>query len=631
MQSLQWRLVLIYLLLLLLAVEVTGGYLLQALEHYYLRGFVSAVDAQAQLVASFLERYLVPEPDRDYVQRLVNQFAVQSGNDIAVLGAGGELVAYGSGSAVGGQPHILQAQVARALAGARAEAVRLNPVTEQRQLHLARPIRSGERVLGAVYIASSLESTYRVLGDLRRLLLVGTSLALAVTAGLGYLLSLSITRPIREVTSRAERMAAGDFSQRISVLSHDEIGQLGSMFNYLTSRLDRTLEEIRAEKAKLEAVLTYMAEGLMALDSEGRVVLMNPACARLLGLQEPVVGRSAGELVPGLLEVSPGRAGGASTDAAAESVAAAEVGPRAAGPASPPAPAGSPEGGPAAAGSVGAGIPTARIIRRQGRILHAHFAPLGLEGGERGLLVVLRDVTEETRLQEMRRDFVANVSHELRTPLATVKGYVETLLDGALEDRHVCERFLHTVAGETDRMTRLVQDLLLLSQLEHGQASWHMEPVDMRDPAGQALERLRPAAERKGLRLVLDAPDVLPLVEGDEAMLTQVFSNLLSNAVEFTPSGGSVTVSLRADGERLVSVVEDTGTGIPPEDLPRVFERFYRVDKGRSRELGGTGLGLSIAREIVQAHRGDISITSVPGQGTRVTFWLPRGDDTRAG
>lgn len=604
MQSLQWRLVLIYLLLLLLAVEVTGGYLLQALEHYYLRGFVSAVDAQGQLVASFLERYLVPEPDREYVQRLVNQFALQSGNDIAVLGAGGELVAYGSGSAVGGQPHILQAQVARALAGARAEAVRLNPVTEQRQLHLARPIRSGERVLGAVYIASSLESTYRVLGDLRRLLLVGTSLALAVTAGLGYLLSLSITRPIREVTSRAERMAAGDFSQRISVLSHDEIGQLGSMFNYLTSRLDRTLEEIRAEKAKLEAVLTYMAEGLLALDSEGRVVLMNPACARLLGLQEPVVGRSAGELVPGLLEASPGRAGGASTGAAAEAVAA---------------------------GPVGAGVPPARMISREGRILHAHFAPLGLEGGERGLLVVLRDVTEETRLQEMRRDFVANVSHELRTPLATVKGYVETLLDGALEDRQVCERFLHTVARETDRMTRLVQDLLLLSQLEHGQASWHMEPVDMRDPAGQALERLRPAAERKGLRLVLDAPDDLPLVEGDEAMLTQVFSNLLSNAVEFTPSGGSVTVSLRADGERLVSVVEDTGTGIPPEDLPRVFERFYRVDKGRSRELGGTGLGLSIAREIVQAHRGDISITSVPGQGTRVAFWLPRGDDTRAG
>jgi len=596
-QSLQWRLVLIYLLLLLLAVEVTGGYLLQALEHYYLRGFVSAVDAQGQLVASFLERYLVPEPDRDYVQRLVNQFAVQSGNEIAVLGAGGELVAYGSGGAVGGQPHILQAQVARALAGGRAEAVRLNPVTEQRQLHLARPIRSGDRVLGAVYIASSLESTYRVLGDIRRLLLVGTSLALAVTAGLGYLLSLSITRPIREVTSKAGRMASGDFSQRISVLSNDEIGQLGSMFNFLTSRLAQTLEEIRAEKAKLEAVLTYMAEGLLALDPEGRVVLMNPACARLLGLAAPVVDCPVDELLPGLLP---------------DGYSAAE---------------GSARGGGAAAKGGSGEVPAERTIRQDGRVLHAYFAPLRLEGGDRGLVVVMRDVTEETRLQEMRRDFVANVSHELRTPLATVKGYVETLLDGAMDDREVCERFLHTVAAETERMTHLVQDLLLLSQLEHGQASWHMEPVDMRDPAEQALERLRPAAERKGLKLTLDAPDDLPMVVGDEVRLTQVFSNLLSNAVEFTPPGGRVTVSLHVEARRLVCAVEDTGVGIPAEDLPRVFERFYRVDKGRSRELGGTGLGLSIAQEIVQAHGGDIWITSTVGQGTRVTFWVPLGDD----
>lgn len=580
------RLVLIYLLLLLLAVEVTGGYLLQALEHYYLRGFISAVDAQAQLVAGFLERYLVPQPDRDYVQRLVNQFAMQSGNEIAVLGAGGELVAYGSGSAVGGQPHILQAQVARALTGARADAVRLNPVTEQRQLHLARPIRSGDRVLGAVYIASSLESTYRVLGDIRRLLLVGTSLALAVTAGLGFLLSLSITRPIREVTTRAERMASGDFSQRISVLSNDEIGQLGSMFNFLTARLAQTLEEITAEKAKLEAVLTYMAEGLLALDPDRRIVLMNPACARLLGLGAPVVDRPVADLLPDLLP-------------AAGSADPATV------------------------------VPSERTIRRGERVLHAYFAPLRLEREHQGLVVVLRDVTEETRLEGMRRDFVANVSHELRTPLATVKGYVETLLDGAMDDRQVCERFLHTVAAETERMTGLVQDLLLLSQLEHRQASWHMEPVDLRDPAEQALERLRPAAERKRLQLILDAPEDLPLVDGDEARLTQVFSNLLSNAVEFTPPGGRVTVSLRTEPGRLACAVEDTGVGIPPQDLARVFERFYRVDKGRSRELGGTGLGLSIAQEIVQAHGGDISIDSTAGQGTRVTFWLPRGDDPR--
>lgn len=569
-----------YLLLLLLAVEVTGGYLLQALEHYYLRGFAAAVDAQGQLVASFLERYLAPQPDRDYVQRLVGQFAGQSGNDIAVLGAGGELVAYGSGSVWGGQPHILQAEVARALAGGRAESVRLHPDTKQRQLHVARPIRSGDRVLGAVYIASSLESTYRVLGDIRRILLVGTSLALAFTAVLGYLLSLSITRPIREVTTKAGRMAAGDFRQRISVLSNDEIGQLAAMFNLLTSRLAETMEQMRAEKGKLEAVLTYMAEGVLALDPQGRVVLLNPACARLLGVSPEVVGQPVARILPGLL----------------------------------------PEGGVrAAAGGDGCG----RFLQVSGRTLQGYYAPLRLEGSDPGLVVVLRDVTQEMKLEEMRRDFVANVSHELRTPLATVKGYVETLLDGALEDKEVGVRFLRTVSAETERMTRLVADLLLLSQLEHQQASWQMEPLDLAQPARQALERLRPAAEKKGLELELAVSGPLPWVNGDEVRLTQVFSNLLSNAVEFTPAGGRVKVSLEAETGRVRARVEDTGVGIPPQDLPRVFERFYRVDKGRSRELGGTGLGLSIAQEIIQAHGGEISISSRPGEGTQVTFWLP--------
>lgn len=599
-QSLQWRVVLIYLLLLLLAVEVTGGYLLQALEHYYLRGFAATVDAQGQLVAGFLERYLAPEPDREYVQRLVNQFATQSGDEIAVLSSSGELVAYSSGSAVGGQPHILQAEVARALAGGRAESVRLNPGTKQRQLHLARPIRSGDRVLGAVYIASSLESTYRVLGDIRRILLVATSLALASTAVLGYVLSLSITRPIREVTGKAGLMAAGDFSQRISVLSRDEIGQLGEMFNHLTARLAQTLDEIRAEKGKLEAVLTYMAEGLLATDSAGRLVLLNPAGGRLLGLSAEAVGKPLDEVWPGLL----------------------------------------PEGGMETV--VGSGA-TEKLVTAGERKLHAYYAPLELGGAGRGLVVVVRDVTQELRLQEMRRDFVANVSHELRTPLATIKGYVETLLEGALEDPQVCSRFLQTVQREAERMTALVGDLLLLSQLEHGQASWQMEPLDLQEPARQAVERLRPVAEKKGLQLELvSEPGVLLLVNGDEPRLVQVFTNLISNAVEFTPPGGRVTVRLRAgyppspdpgtprvgaspgpEAPRAVASVEDTGVGIPVEDLPRVFERFYRVDKGRSRELGGTGLGLSIAQEIVQAHGGEISLVSETGKGTTVSFWIP--------
>ncbi|HHY94061.1 MAG TPA: cell wall metabolism sensor histidine kinase WalK [Firmicutes bacterium] len=590
----------IYLLLLLLAVEVTGGYLLQALEHYYLRGFAAAVDAQGQLVAGFLERYLAPEPDREYVQRLVNQFATQSGDEIAVLSSSGELVAYSSGSAVGGQPHILQAEVARALAGGRAESVRLNPGTKQRQLHLARPIRSGDRVLGAVYIASSLESTYRVLGDIRRILLVATSLALASTAVLGYVLSLSITRPIREVTGKAGLMAAGDFSQRISVLSRDEIGQLGEMFNHLTARLAQTLDEIRAEKGKLEAVLTYMAEGLLATDSTGRLVLLNPAGGRLLGLSAEAVGKPLDEVWPGLL----------------------------------------PEGGMETV--VGSGA-TEKLVTAGERKLHAYYAPLELGGAGRGLVVVVRDVTQELRLQEMRRDFVANVSHELRTPLATIQGYVETLLEGALEDPQVCSRFLQTVQREAERMTALVGDLLLLSQLEHGQASWQMEPLDLQEPARQAVERLRPVAEKKGLQLELvSEPGVLLLVNGDEPRLVQVFTNLISNAVEFTPPGGRVTVRLRAgylpspdpgtprvgaspgpEAPRAVASVEDTGVGIPVEDLPRVFERFYRVDKGRSRELGGTGLGLSIAQEIVQAHGGEISLVSETGKGTTVSFWIP--------
>lgn len=587
MRSIQGKIVVIYILLVLVAMEIISVQLVRRLQSYYETNFRTALTAQANLLAGFAVRYFSGEQPESYLGDLVDDFRLQTGAQIVVVDAGGMVLAATGDASTQLGKRLQQPELTRALSGVAGGDIRSDSVQGSRTFHLAVPVRRDGQVVGAVGLSSSLAEVDRTLNEIKGILLKATAFALLATVFLGFALARTITQPIQEVTRQAAAIAGGEFGEPVAVHSRDEIGKLAAGFNYLRERLQQTLQEISGQKEKVEAILANLNDGVLALDPAGRIVHLNPAARSLLRLPaggaDPL-GRLWSEALPQLgleKELEQAQAGTAAT---------VRLDSEATG----------------------------------GRILKVHLAPF--QGGtpQAGVVLTLQDITEQEQLESLRREFVANVSHELRTPLTTIKSYVETLLDN--EDNlepAVGRRFLAVVSAEVDRMTRLVRDLLQLAQLDAGRVRWDKRPLDLAQVVAEVAERFRMPAERGGLTLAVTAAEGLPPVIADRDRVEQVLANLIGNALKFTPPGGRIELRLAREGEMVRTAVVDTGVGIPLEDQPRIFERFYRVDKARSRALGGTGLGLSIARQIVEAHGGEITLTSVPGQGTEVAFTLP--------
>jgi two-component system, OmpR family, sensor histidine kinase VicK len=590
-RSIQSKLIIVYLLLVLVAMQLSMVYLLKQLE----RSYVAKEQAELHQNALLLEG--------QFSGLLVNGKLDEARIGLIVPNLPGDVIVLdGNGTVIGATA---QQADHRDLVGKKYSNDDITPalVAPQRVQSVgedengerivaeALPIEYRGQVVGVIYLRASLADAYSRLSQVRDTLLMAWAIALGSTATLGVVLSRTITGPIREVTRKAAEMAGGNFDQTITVRSTDEIGQLGDMFNRMTRRLKATLDEIQGEKHKVEAILTHMADGLLALDETGRIIKLNPAAERMFRTTEPeVLGRPPAEVWPDLgLENALDRALEETRSVTYE-------------------------------------------FRFGGLFLLAYITPLF---GERqhvaGMVVVFHDITEMEKLEALRREFVANVSHELKTPLTTVKSYVETLLDGAADEPELRARFLRVVDHETERMARLVKDLLHLSQLDQGMAHWDIRACEIPPLIDESVARLAVQIERK--QLVINrvfAPET-PLAMIDRDKLQQVLLNLVANAVEFTPPGGQITIETRTDGSMVRVAVRDTGIGIPAEDLPRIFERFYRVDKARSRMLGGTGLGLAIARQIVELLGGAIFIDSELGKGTEVVFTLPAAQLAEAG
>lgn len=575
----------IYILLILLAMEVVGFYLMQSLERYHDRKLTESLIINAQLISDFLlVRYLPPERklsvNDSTIQEYIKQVAPSSIKYIAVMDEKATVVASTDETRFSRGSRILSPEVMQATFGKQAEDIRQDPNTKKRYKYLAYPIKNDGEVVGILYLVASLEDIYETLNNIRLILLTATFLALLITGFLGYALSNTITGPIREVTKRAALLAEGNFDQKIEVKSNDEIGKLTDMFNFLAGRLKATLEEISEEKEKMEAILTNMADGVIALNGRGEVIHINPAAMRMLGLERERLEGDFAEKLKDILKIHP------------EDFQKAEK------------------------------TPLEVLVKVKDGTLKAIFAPLAGETKEAGYILLLQDVTKQQRLEEMRKEFVANVSHELRTPLTTIKSYAETLLDGAMDDSSVARQFISVINDEADRMTRLVNDLLELSRLDNKEIKWNKRPVRIDLLLREVISKMMMSARKKRLSVECEIEEKLE-VFADRDKMEQVFQNVFSNAIKYTPEGGGIFVKAKNIGNQVCISVKDTGIGIPKEDLPRIFERFYRVDKTRSRELGGTGLGLSIAREIVLAHDGEINIFSEQGKGTEVIIKLP--------
>jgi two-component system phosphate regulon sensor histidine kinase PhoR len=478
-------------------------------------------------------------------------------------------------------------EVAAALAGRPGRAVRRIGSAEAPLVYAAVPILDGGHVVGALRLALPHAEVAASEASTRGAMLAGSLLALAVAFGIGVFVARRVTRPVLEMQSIARQMSEGNFAVRASVRSPDEIGVLGRSLNVMARRLREKIQDLAEERAKATAILDAMVEGVIAVDGHDHVLIMNERARTMFGL-----GPDRGENRL-FLEVI--------RNADLHELLR--------------------EGRKADKGAV---------VRRElmlttpaSLVLQAHAVPVGLDEGT-GVVMVLHDITTLRHLEQVRTEFVANVSHELRTPLTAIQGYLETLLGGALDEPEHARRFLEIVFRHTERLGRLLNDLTDLSNIELGRVALHLEPTRLEEVVDSTLAIIRAKAESGGVTVAAVLPPGLPAVYADRDRVAQILINLVDNAVKYTPAAGRVEVSAAIPVAGTVEVaVADTGIGIPRADLPRITERFYRVDKARSRELGGTGLGLAIVKHLVLAHGGELDIESDMGRGTVVRFTLP--------
>ncbi|GIP22345.1 cell wall metabolism sensor histidine kinase WalK [Paenibacillus sp. J22TS3] len=592
-RTIQAKLIIIYVLLILIAMQLIGVYFVSAMKNSLTSNFTQELKARAELLSVLAAQNLgtagtaeTRGEKLDNLGVLVENLFNQPGAEIQVLDSSGKVLKTSKWSHADyvGRKNT-QTVVSMALQGIEDNEEYIIDDDNIRKKVVAKPVVSDGKIVGAIYIAASMSELYATMDRINSIFISGILLALGLTAILGVILAHTITSPIKELTRRATAVAEGQLYQKVPVLGNDEIGQLSNAFNYMTSRLRDALAQNEEEKEKLASILTNMSDGVIATDELGTVILMNRRASAMLFTEgEDKLGTS----IQSLLSLP--KDGNTTFVQGGMPTELLEID--------------TPEGGTS--------------------LIRVTFTPIHRrEFGIIGTIAVLQDVTEQEKLEASRREFVANVSHELRTPLTTIKSYTEALEDGALQDPALGPRFVGVIQNETERMIRLVTDLLHLSRLDSKESPLRMQMTGIAEMLDEVADRFSFQMQEKEIDIHVEVEQGIHKVALDRDQIDQVLDNLISNAMKYT-AGGSIAIKARSTEDGMLAIsVQDTGIGIPKKDLDRIFERFYRVDKARSRNMGGTGLGLSIAREIVKAHGGTISLESELGKGTTVTFTLP--------
>ena len=590
--SIRLRFILFFVLLILIAMQIIGVYFVGELEKRLTENFKNSIISRMDFLVYNLEQEFLKDREVEGANSLEtdlrNILMENTFEDIAEIQVIDKNLHILATSDMSTQEIVGQRTTdilaTRAITtGEKMDQLVYNPKKNGRLWILYVPIKANGQLVGVVYVEGKIEQVFDQIRVINGVLVTATVIALVITAVLAVFVAQTVTKPLTDMKRQAQDMLKGNFSRKVRVYSNDEIGQLAQTFNHLTRKLKDEQSKTENEKRKLSSILAYMTDGVISTDPRGRVILINEAAEKMLNIdREQAIAKPIVELL------------GIADQYTFEKLLKEEN-----------------------------SITLEFGTKQKPVILRANLSIIQKETGKtNGLIVVLHDITEQEKIEMERREFVANVSHELRTPLTTMRSYIEALTDGAWKEEELAPKFLQVVQNETERMIRLISNLLQLSRIDSKDYRLDKDLVDYTEYLNRVIDRFEMSKE-KGIQFVRRFPKYPVYIEIDTDKITQVLDNIISNAMKYSPNGGQVTFKVIVYHEYVETRVSDQGVGIPKESIDRIFERFFRVDKARSRQMGGTGLGLAIAKELIQAHGGKIWATSIEGKGTTIHFTLP--------
>ncbi|EAE8346576.1 cell wall metabolism sensor histidine kinase WalK [Listeria monocytogenes] len=596
-QSVQFKLVIMYLLLIIVAMQVIGAYFVRELEGQLEKNFQDSITNSITLLDYNAREEIIKNSDNSVklqndIRELLVDYSRASSNliEVRIVDDKGKILGtsnLNNQGIVGQKSNDPLVKRTLSLGTTSEDKIYKDESNKNNRVWVnVSSIKNKGQVIGAIYLVADIESVYKQVDDITNIFITGTLIAMIITAVLGILLSRTITKPIVEMKRQAYAMARGNYSRKVKVYGVDEIGELADSFNTLTKRVQEAQAMTEGERRKLSSVLAYMTDGVIATDRRGKVILINTPAEKMLRVKhESANGRSIIDVLDigdtyqfeDLMEVD----GSLTMD---------------------------------------------RSTFDKPYVLRANFSVIQRETGfNNGVIAVLHDITDQEKVDQERRDFVSNVSHELRTPLTSMHSYLEALSDGAWEDKEIAPRFLEVTQNETERMIRLVNDLLKLSRMDGGREQLEKSFVNFTDFFNHIIDRFE-MMKKETIMFKRHIPREPVIIEIDEDKVMQVLDNIISNANKYSPDGGRISFYLKKFEDEIEVSIADEGLGVPDEDLANVFDRFFRVDKARSREMGGTGLGLAIAREVIEAHGGRIWAERNKTKGTIIKFTLPYSD-----
>jgi two-component system phosphate regulon sensor histidine kinase PhoR len=585
-KKLVWRLFPSYLLITLLSLIAVSWYATSSLKKFYIEQTATDLKARAHLLEQQIGQYLEPiNPEK--VDAFCKDTGKLASNRITVILPSGVVIGDTREEPRHMDNHATRPEIALALKGEIGKSIRRSATLQQRMMYVAIPLRKNNQIMAVVRTSLPVTAIFHELTDIRIKIGIGGLLIAIIAAAISLVISRQYSRPVEELKQGADRFARGELDHRLMPPDSEELAALADAMNQMAWQLDNRIKTIDNQRNELETVLSSMVESLLAVDGRERIISLNLAAARWFGIDiQKVQGRSVQEIIRDLA-LQKFVTNALQNQERMES--------------------------------------DITVFHNGERVLNVKSSPLlDTNRKRKGTLIIFNDVTQLRRLENLRRDFVANVSHEIKTPLTAIKGFVETLHQGSVDNPEETARFLGIVRKHVDRLNSIITDLLSLSRIEQEDEARAIkfEVRHIREVFTTAMQICRSKAEQKQIEINQSCPDELQ-AKFDPSLLEQAVVNLLDNAIKYSDSGSMVSLeAVRYDGSVRISI-KDQGIGIAKKHLPRLFERFYRVDKARSRKLGGTGLGLAIVKHIAQAHGGRITVKSKLGEGSTFTLELP--------